>query len=232
MLTVTTSTVSRLSGLALLVALPVQIVGLILHPPGERLVDLLSPLQGPAHLVLFGSWLCLLLGLPGLYVWQARRAGLLGLLAFVALACNSAYSIYVLLYEAFPAVLLAHDPRTADLIATGGPLAHGAGAFGDESFMVVLAFPLFGLATLRAGVLPRLVGWLQIAAVPAFVLSMIALSAVLTEGGLATLPGPLQPIAVMYYLVFSAYAWAGRVLWSGRAAAPAPARTAVAHAAT
>jgi hypothetical protein len=52
------TTLYRLSGLALLLALPIQIVGWILHPAGERLSDLLSPLQGPAHVIMFCSWRC------------------------------------------------------------------------------------------------------------------------------------------------------------------------------
>jgi hypothetical protein len=220
---VSTTTLFRLSGLALLVALPIQIVGFLLHPAGERVVDLLSPMQGPAHLVLFVSWFCVLLGLPGLYVWQAERAGRLGLLGFVASMFSLAYVIYLVVYEAFPAVLLAQDPTTAPLIATGGPLAHGAGAFGgDLSGATILAYPLFGLATLRAGVLPRLVGWLQILCVPlGFIPIML-----IPDSLLPSLPAPVQPIAILYYLLFVAYARGGYALWSGeRAHAVSAART-------
>ena len=38
----------------------------------------------------------------------------------------------------------------------------------------LLAYPLFGVATLRAGVLPKLVGWLQIASVLVGVIPDIA----------------------------------------------------------
>ena len=58
MANISTSTLFRLSGFALLVALPVQVAGLAMHPPGERVVDLLTPLQGPAHVSSSspGSW--------------------------------------------------------------------------------------------------------------------------------------------------------------------------------
>ncbi len=59
------ATLCRLSGLALLIAALLQLVGWLMHPPGERLVDLLSPLQGPSHLLMFVSWLFALLGVPG-----------------------------------------------------------------------------------------------------------------------------------------------------------------------
>ena len=74
----------RLSGLALLAALPLQIVGYLLHPPNEEVQQVLQATYGPAHVVLFASWLLALLGLPGLYAWQARQAGRLGLVGFVA----------------------------------------------------------------------------------------------------------------------------------------------------
>jgi hypothetical protein len=48
-------TLFRLSGLALLIALPLQILGFVLHPPGEQVADVLKATYGPAHLVLFVS---------------------------------------------------------------------------------------------------------------------------------------------------------------------------------
>jgi hypothetical protein len=68
----TNSTLFRLSGLALLVALPIQLAGWLIHPQSERIADLLSPSQTPAHLLMFGSWFLVLLGLPGLYLYQAN----------------------------------------------------------------------------------------------------------------------------------------------------------------
>ena len=94
MANISVSTLFRLSGFALLVALPVQVAGLAMHPPGERVVDLLTPLQGPAHLVLFVSWFLVLLGLPGLYARQADRAGLLGLIGFVASSSEPASQLH------------------------------------------------------------------------------------------------------------------------------------------
>ena len=213
MATLSSSTLFRISGLALLAALPVQIAGWLLHPQAERIQDLLSPLHTPAHLLMFASWFLVLLGLPGLYAWQARRAGFLGLLGFVATIFTTLDVIYLVLYEASPAVLLAQNPATQDVIAPGGPLAHGGGALGGVVAMLgLLAYPLFGLATLRAGVLPRLVGWLQIACVPVGMLPTLFIP----DDSLASLPGPLQPIAALYYLLVIAYALGGYVLWSMR----------------
>jgi hypothetical protein len=211
------TTLYRLSGLALLIALPIQIVGWILHPAGEHLSDLLNPLQGPAHVVMFCSWLLVLLGLPGLYVRQAHRAGWLGLASFVLVMFAVAYHFYLLLYEAYPAPMLARNPATQALIVTDGPLAHGAGALGLVGFvLIIVAFPLFGIATVRAGVFPRWAGWLQIASIPVFFVSMIGLSLILSPDVVDRLPGPLSPIAMQYYLLFLGYAWGGYALWIGK----------------
>jgi hypothetical protein len=207
------STLFRLSGLALLAALPVQLAGWLLHPQSERIVDVLSPFQTPAHLLMAVAWFLVLLGLPGLYVWQAKRAGILGLVGFAATVFTTVTVIFIVLFEASPAVLLAQNPATQAAIAPGGPLSHGGDLLGGVVAMLgLLAYPLFGIATLRAGVLPRLVGWLQIAAVVIGVVPTL----LIPDDVLFSIPGPLQPIAFLYYLVVLAYARGGYVLWQAR----------------
>ncbi|CAN5806780.1 hypothetical protein BH18ACT11_BH18ACT11_13490 [soil metagenome] len=206
-------TLFRLSGLALLIALPLQILGFALHPPSEQVVDVLKPAYGPAHLILFVSWMFALPGLIGLYVRQADRAKILGLIGFAAILFAAAYHFYLLLYEAYATTLLAQNEATKTLIGPGGPLAHGAGALGPLGFLAILAFPLFGIVILRAGVLPRLSGWLQIISVPAFFLGALVVSpdASAPFGTMAA-----APIAWMYYLLFLGYAWGGYALWTGK----------------
>jgi hypothetical protein len=208
--TMSSATLFRLSGLALLIALPLQIVGFVLHPPSEQVVDVLKPIYGPAHLIiLFVSWMFALLGLTGFYARQAHQAGVLGLVGFAATMFAAAYHSYLLLYEAYATPLLAQEPATQALI-WDGPLAHGAGALGPLAFLSILAFPLFGIVTVRAGVLPRLAGWLQIASVPVFFLSIFIMD--------PDAPAPfgtegVSPIAFLYYLTFIGYAWGGYALW-------------------
>lgn len=210
----------RLSGLALLIALPLQVLGFVLHPPSEQVVDVLKPIYGPSHLILFVSWVFALLGLTGFYARQANRAGVLGLIGFAATVFAAAYHFYLLLYEAYATPLLAQNEATRTLIGDG-PLAHGAGALGPLAFLSILAFPLFGIAILRAGVLPRWAGWLQIASVPVFFLSIL-----LVPLGVFEESGMLSPIATLYYLAFLGYAWGGHALWTGKERVPrATART-------
>lgn len=202
----------RLSGLALLGALPLQIIGFMLHPPSEQVVDVLNPLYGPAHLIVFASWFLALLGLPGFYAKQAQRMGVFGLVGFCATMLAASYHLYLLLYEAYATPLLAQMSATQALIGDG-PLAHGAGALGPVAFALILAFPLFGVATLRGGVLPRGAGWLQILSVPVFISGAFVLP--------PDAPAPLgtmgtAPIALLYYLLFAGYAWGGYALWTGK----------------
>ena len=207
------TTLFRLSGLALLIALPLQILGFVLHPPSEQVADVLQPAYGPAHIILFVSWVFALLGLTGFYARQAERAGVLGLIGFAATMFAAAYHFYLLLYEAYATVALARDPATQGLVGDG-PLAHGAGALGPLGFASILAFPLLGIATVRAGVLPGWAGWLQIASVPVFFLGALVVS--------PDAPAPLgtmaaaTPIAWLYSLLFLGYAVGGYALWTGK----------------
>ena len=206
----------RLSGLALLLALPLQVAGWLLHPPSEEVVHVLRSTYGPAHVVMFVSWLLALLGLPGFYARQARRAGQLGLIGYVLTMLAVAYHCYLLLYEAYATTLLAREMATQSLIGTDGPLAHGAGALGPLAFALVLAFPLYGIATVRANVLPRGSGWLPILSVPAF----LGIALLPIQANSVPSAGPASPIALMYYLLFLGYAWGGYMLWSDKEPVP------------
>lgn len=197
----------RLSGLALLVALPLQVLGFVLHPPSEQVVDVLKPLYGPSHIILFSSWVIASLALPALFARQASRMGWFGLVSFSLTMLAAAYHHYLLLYEAYAAPLLAQNQATRALIGDG-PLAHGAGALGLLAFLLPFAFTLFGIATLRARVFPAAVGWLLVACVPAFVLAGF----VLPPDSPAPYPG-VSPIALLYYLLFTGFGIAGYQLW-------------------
>lgn len=211
----TSTQLLRLSGAALVAALPLQVLGFVLHPAGEDWHHVVGAVYGPAHLLLFCSWVLAALGLPALYAAQSHRAGRLGLVAFVATVGAVAYHLYLTLYEAAAVPVVAEQPGGQELVGDGGVLAHGAGALGPLAGALVLAFPLLGVATLRAGVLPRSVGWLQIACLPTFVGLMLLIGAV--SGG-AVGPeatswiGGMLPIASLYWVLFAGWAVGGRAL--------------------
>jgi hypothetical protein len=200
----------RISGLAMILALLFEVAGDVLHPPSHALVDVLRATYVPAHLATFISRAFVLLGLPGLYLWQARRAGWLGLVGFILIMVEAAYEAYLGLFEGYVTPLLAREPAAATLVGPDGPLAQGAGALGPLVFVLLLGFPIFGIATVRAAVLPRPIGWLLVAALPATMLSL-ALFMTMPDK-LATLPMGIQPVSLTYYVLFIAYAWGGYAL--------------------
>ena len=215
--TTTPEQLTRLGGLALLAAFPLQVVGFGLHPPTEELVHVLEPNYGVAHLVLFVSWVLVMVGLPALYVAQAGRAGRLGLVAFGAAMVAVAYHLYLTLYEAAAVPIIAAQPGAADLIGADGPLGHGAGALGPIAGALIVAFPLFGFVTLRADVLPRASGWLQIVCVPAFLALMLLIGSA-TGGAVGpdatTWFGGMLPISTLYWVLFAGWAVGGLALRS------------------
>jgi len=224
-------TLFRLSGVALLLALVLQILGSILHPPTEEVVDVLKPTYGPAHLILFLGWLLVVLGLPAFYARQAQRAGRLGLIGFVLTMAAAAYHLYLLLYEASATPLLAQDHGTQALIGPGGRMAHGAGVLGPLSFALLLGWPVFGIAALRADVLPRLSGWFQVVAFPAAIAGMAIF--ILLPDVLAQFPSQtVQPVGLVYDLRFLGYACGGYSLLRESAVTQASAGRPVAQPAT
>lgn len=131
----------RLAGAALIATLPLQVAGLLMHPPNEELQSVLQGAYGPSHLILFASWVLAMLGLPALYLSQAGRAGRLGLVAFVVTMVATAYHLYLTLYEASAIPVVAGKPGAEPLVGEAGALAHGAGALGPLAGILLLGFP-------------------------------------------------------------------------------------------
>jgi hypothetical protein len=207
----TASKLIRLAGLAALVA-GIIFAGIQpVHPP-----DVLASVTTGAWAIIMplklAMCLLFLIGIAGIYARQVERAGWLGLTGFLLLTfCWWLQSAYVFA-ETFilPQLATAAPPFVVSFlgIASGNP-----GAMNIEPLPAIyslgIGIPymlgglLFGIATLRAGVLPR---W------PA---ALLAVAATLTPLA-ALLPHEIQRLAAIP--VGLALAWLGYALLSERRA--------------
>lgn len=232
-----TTVLYKLSGLALMAAVPLWLAGEFFHPPSEAVRYLVLPTYPLAHILDLAAFLLVTLAMPALYARQAGRAGYLGFAGFVMTMLFLLGSCELLTWEAFGATRLAANPQTSYLVI---PAVPGSTAVGATSMMangalgmvgryyvlgaVTLLAPIvFGIATWRARVYPRWVAILQPGA-----LLMIPVGG-LIQAGLAKLGffnAIFTAIALGYGTVLFAYAWAGYTLW--REPRPRPAGEAAA----
>jgi hypothetical protein len=205
---ITASNLIRWAGLSAMVA-GIIFAGIQpIHP-----ADVLASVTTGAWAIItsFKTAMCLLflLGIMGIYARQVNKAGWLGLAGFLLLSLSWALQTAFVFAEAFILPLLA----TAASQFVDGVL--GTLARGQASEVNLGALPmiyslgvgvpymlgglLFGIATLRAGILPR---W------PA---GLLAVAAALTPLA-ALLPHAIQRLAGIP--VGLALAWLGYALWS------------------
>ena len=208
---VTTSNLVRASGLALVPA-GIVFAGIQpIHPP-----DVVESVTTSAWAIItslkFAMCVLFLVGITGLYVRQAERAGVFGLLAFLVLATSwTLQASFVFAEAVILPPLAATAPEFVD-----GLLGISYGHTGDVNLgalptiysvgvgiTYMLGGLLFGIATFRAGILPRL---------PAV---LLAVAATLTPLA-ALLPHAEQRYAAIP--VALALAWLGYALWSQREA--------------
>jgi hypothetical protein len=223
-----TTTLYRLSGLALMAALPLFLVGEFFHPPTEDVRYLVLPTYPLAHILDLAGFLLVVLAMPALYARQAARAGRLGFVGFVITMLFLLGTCELLMWEAFGAPRLASNPETSYLVVPiqqGGSPSYGAigmmangalgvvGRFYVLGVLTLLAPIVFGIATWRARVYPRWVAILQIAA-----LAMIPIGGLIQTGlsKFGFFNADLSVIGLSYGTLLLAYAWGGYVLWRER----------------
>ncbi len=159
-----TSNLIRCSGLALIVGGIIGVLSLVIHPLNENAPTITSSLWVPAHFLAFVSSMLFIFGLIGLYARQAEETGRLGLIGFaltlvgvVALGMELLWIeviIYPFLVANEPALFYSLRSTPAYLVPIG------------LSFLLFLGGSVtFGVAMVRAAVLPRWGVWLVILAV-------------------------------------------------------------------
>lgn len=150
-----------------------------------------------------------LLGMAGLYARQVNKVGWLGIAGYVLFSLFYALALAFHFLEAFISPVLATEaPKfVAGLLGmvTGIPSEVSLGAipiaYGLLGVAYMLGGVLFGIATFRAGILPRWAG------------GLLAIGAALTLAG-ALVPHPFDRIFAVP--VGLAMAWLGYTLWSER----------------
>ena len=216
----TTSNLIRWTGLAAMAA-GIIFAGIQpIHPP-----DVLASVTTGAWAIIMPlkMVMCLLflLGMAGLYARQVEEAGWPGLAGYLLFSLSWAINMAYIFAEAFILPVLATAaPQFVESflgIVNGSPGDMNIGAlptiYGLSGFVgYMLGGLLFGIATFRAGILPR---W------PA---GLLAVAAALTPAA-ALLPHEIQRFAGIP--VGLAVAWLGYALWTERrerASEPLPVR--------
>lgn len=205
----TASSLIRWAGLAVMGAGIIFVVIQPIHPP-----DILASVTTSRWVIIqsLKTAMCLLglLGLAGLYARQAEEAGWLGLVGYLLFSLFWALTMAFVFAAAFILPLLATEaPKFVEGflgIINGHASEVNLGALPAVYTLTgfvgyVLGGLLFGIATLRAGILPRWAG------------GLLAFAAVSVLAG-ALLPHPLDRILAVP--MGFALAWLGYALWSER----------------
>lgn len=201
---VSSVTLFQLSGVAVMIGMTVFGVGSFLTGRGSGVAEYLNPFVRPDDLAkLFGS-LIFLIGLPGLYAFQAVRAGWLGLAGFLLTFFGIAIlEVSTEVTFAFVGPMLAAHHQTQFLLQGGlePNLGKGFLAYFMPSVLATpLGFIAFGIATFRARVYPR---W-------AAVLIGIGEVATIVMGPLKSVPsGPFRLDRIGILATALGFAWCG-----------------------
>ena len=194
-----------------------------IHPP-----DLLASVTTTPWAIVIGlkfaMCLLFLVGITGIYIKQSSKAGWLGFAGFALLILSWWLQTGFVFVEAFvlpvlPDAAPGFISSFLGMVNPASPVLMDVGALASVYAVVGIFYMLgglvFGIATVRAGVLPRL---------PAIVL---AVAAVLTPLAVL-LPHEIQRFAAVP--VGLALAWLGYTLWSMRSgAAPAELSSSLVH---
>lgn len=195
-----TAKLIRWSGLSSILAGVLYALGTLIHPAGEDVAAMVRPAWIPAHALAGASAIFLLFGLIGLYGCQAGKTGKPGLGGFILASIGS----ILLAWKYFSAATLLPviAAKAPTLIEESVNAPSGAALVFELLLAVgfVVGFILFGVATYRAGVLPRWSGLLLIIGI------------VLSFGGMMS-----HAVGIVAAAVFGAsLAWMGYALWSSQ----------------
>ena len=202
-----TKALSRWSGIACILAGLLIVLATLVHPSRETPEIILEQELRlvAAHWLSTFAFGFLLLGLPGLYAAQSESAGRLGLVSFLMVFFGTLFFAVSNDFGFIAPVLAAQAPAMLVAINTYPPSATLSG------LLLVCFFPgfiLFGIATLRARVLPRQTGILMAIGAPLYLVGAV-LGLIVFEA--------LWTVAILGALALGlGLAWAGYWLWSSK----------------
>jgi len=158
-------------------------------------------------LIFWAAFLLILLSMVGLYAYQAERAGVFGLVAFLVTFVGLALTLGAIWTFAFvPPSLVDVAPEFLDAEDPPGILGLG---FIISFTLPVLGLLLMGLSTLWANALPR---WM----------AALFIAGILLDFGLDFLPVELPMVGDVLFGI--GVAALGYGLWAEKSAIPAPAQ--------
>ena len=200
-----TKDLSRWSGIACILAGLLTVLTTLVHPSRETPEIMLEQELRLVTAHWLSTFFCglLLLGLPGLYAAQSERAGRFGLVSFLWLFFGTLFLGVSGISGFIAPVLAAQAPAMLDAI-NAYPSVVALNWLWIVGFF--LGSILFGIATLRARVLPRQAGILMIIGSPLQLVGGV-LSQFVFE--------PLFIVVILGALALGlGLAWAGYSLWS------------------
>jgi hypothetical protein len=206
---ITASRLIRWAGLSAMLAGILFIVIQTIHP-ADILSSVTTGRWALVHYMSIAMCLLGLLGIAGIYARQVEEAGWLGLAGYLMFSLFYALTMGFQFVEAFISPLLpTESPKFVESLlalanGSAGEMKLGAlvAVYTLVGILYMLGGLLFGIATIRAGILPRWAAGLFASAGP---VSAIVVSLV---------PHPLDRIAAVPLGL--ALAWLGYALWSER----------------
>lgn len=202
----------RSAGLAAIVAGLLFVIIQPIHPP-ETLTSVSTGAWAIVHYVSLAMLVLFGIGLAGIYARQTAESGLLGLVGSVLLSLGLIFTAAFQVVEAFVAPLLvSSEPQIVEGLlglVSGSPSDVDLGALPALASASSLFFPLgllvFGIATLRAGILPRWASAVFAFGLPAFGLVLSLLP-----------PGLDVNVRLAAVPIGVGLAWLGYAVWSDR----------------
>ncbi|NYE36007.1 hypothetical protein F4692_001111 [Nocardioides cavernae] len=167
----TTTTLYRLSAVALVLSFVVSLAGGVLHPvvdgQSHSIEAFLAPRSPWAQYLIYAGALLLMLGLPGGYLFFRESVGRLGFVGFATYMLGNALSAMShLVVEAFVGPMLAADPAARHLVPDSGEI-FDAGSFvalqAGGGIVFLLGMLLIGISLVRAHDVPTWVGVVLVA---------------------------------------------------------------------